>query len=438
MTPGLRVLARSAVERFGGGVTRDVREVGRELRVQVVVEGSVRRAGETLRVSTRVVSVADGFQLWAKRFDRPEREVLAVSDEAANAIAAALTLQRSAPAREAPTDPRALDLYLRARHAFRRGWREDIALAIPLFQEALALAPEDPTLLAGYARAELRRFMFDTEAVDAADAERKGRAAAEKALALAPRLGEAHAALANLKWVLGDHLGSARDLREAVRIAPSSSDVNELYGRMLLEAGAPERGVAILAATAALDPTVDVASSDIVRGRALLGEWAAFDGLLTRAPAPDSQASLYFFQLARLSVWRRDAAAAAVLRGLVMPAKFALHDQVLDVLSLVETGRMPDGMLEAFARWGPVVGRARRRPMFFRQLAAEVQAFAGDEAAALRFMADADALGLIDVTWADRCPLFEPMRASPLFVAVRDRIAARARETLDALEGRAP
>src|SRR5262249_17907049 len=162
----------------------------------------------------------DGFQLWAKRFDRPERDVLAVSDEAANAIAAALTLQRSAPARVAPTDPRALDLYLRARHAFRRGWREDIAVAIPLFQEALALppsrealgpAPDAPTILAGYARAELRRFMFNTEAADAADAERNGRAAAEKALALAPRLGEAHAALANLKWVLGDHVGSARD-----------------------------------------------------------------------------------------------------------------------------------------------------------------------------------------------------------------------------------
>jgi serine/threonine-protein kinase len=277
--------------------------------------------------------------------------------------------------------------------------------------------------------------MFNTEADDAADAERQGRAAAEKALALAPRLGEAHAALANLKWVLGDHVGSARDLREAIRTAPSSSDLNELYGRMLIEAGAPERGVAILAAAAAVDPAVDAASAELLRGRALLGDWAWFDGLLTRATAPEAQSSPYFFQLARMTTWRRDAAAAAAIREVVAPARFALHDQVLAVLSMVETGRMPRDMFETLEQWGRIVGRARRRPMFFRQLAAEVHAFAGDEAAALRSMAEADALGLMDVTWADRCPLFDAMRATPLFVAVRDRIAARARETLAALEG---
>ena len=69
-------------------------------------------------------------------------------------------------------------------------------------------------------------------------------------------------------------------------------------------------------------------------------------------------------------------------------------------------------------------------------IAAEAQAFRGDEAGAVRCIAEGDALGLVDVTWADRCPLFESMRGSPLFVAVRDRIAARAKEALDVLEGR--
>jgi serine/threonine-protein kinase len=434
MTPGLRVLARGAVERFRGEA-RDAREVGRELRVQVVVEGSVRRAGDMLRVSTRVVSVADGFQLWAKRFDRPEKEALSVSDEAANAIAAALTLQRSAPARAAPTDPRALDLYLRARHAYRRGWREDIAEALPLFEEALALAPDDPTVLAGYARAQLRRFMFNTEAADAADAERKGREAAEKALAIAPGLGETHAALASLKWVLGDHVGAARDLREAIRIAPSSSDVSEIYGRMLLEAGAPERAVGILGAVAALDP-IDMGRSDLLRGRALLGDWSAFEGVLATEPAPGADANTHFFQLARLSMWRRDATAAAAVRRMVLPVQFGLRDEVLGVLDLVETDELPRDMVPTLEQWGRIVGRARRRPIYLRQLVAEAYAFVGDETNAVRAMAEGDALGLIDVTWVDRCPLFDAMRTAPLFVAVRDRVAARARQTLDVLEGR--
>jgi serine/threonine-protein kinase len=436
MTPGLRVLARGAVARYRGEA-RDAREIGRELRVQVVVDGSVRRAGDMLRVSTRVVSVADGFQLWAKRFDRPEREVLSVSDEAANAIAEALTLQRSAPARQAPSDPRALDLYLRARHAFRQGWRPGLGDAIELFRQALALAPTDPTILAGYARAQLRRFMVNTEAEDAEDAERKVREAAERALAIAPRLGEAHAALANLKWVMGDHVGSARDLREAIRIAPSSGEVNELYGRMLLEAGAGARGVEVLAAAMALDPELQgsVSGSDLLRGRILIGQWEAFESALQREPA-DLGAGQHYFLMTRLSLWRRDAEAAAALRRQVQPKTFALRQEVLGILALAETRVVPNGMHETLAQWGRVVGRARRRPMFFRQLAAEVQAFMGDEAGAVRFMAEGDALGLIDVTWADHCPLFAPMRASPLFVAVRDRIAARAKEALDVLEGR--
>jgi serine/threonine-protein kinase len=437
MTPGLRVLARGAVARFRGEA-RDARDIGRELRVQVVVDGSVRRAGDMLRVSTRVVSVADGFQLWAKRFDRPEKEVLAVSDEAANAIAEALTLHRSAPARAAPSDPRALDLYLRARHAFRRGWRPDIAEAIDLFRQALALAPDDPTILAGYARAELRRFMFNTEAADADKAEQQVREAAGKALAIAPKLGEAHAALANLKWVMGDHVGSARALREAIRIAPSSGEVNELYGRMLLEMGAAERGVDVLAAAAALDPELQgsVSGSDLLRGRALLGQWTAFESELQREPTREMGAGQHYFLMTRLAMWRRDPAAAATLRRHVESMTFALREEVLRMLELAQTSKVPEGIQETLAQWGRVAGRARRRPMFFRQLAAEALAFLNDEGGAVRCMAEGDALGLVDVTWADRCPLFEPMRASPLFVAVRDRIAARAKEALDVLEGR--
>jgi TolB-like protein len=435
MTPGLRVMARGAVDRLRGE-TRDAREIGRELRVHVVVDGSVRRAGGMLRVTARVVSVADGFQLWAKRFDRPEKEALVVSDDVANAIALALTLERKAPARQAPTDARALDLYLRARHAARRGWRDDIDAALALFQQSLALAPDDPTILAGYARAELRRFMFDTEGTAAVDAEAKGRAAAERALALAPQLGDARAALANLKWVMGDSLGSARDLREAIRVAPSSTDVAELYGRMLLEAGAPERALAILGAAASLDPTIDLATNDLLRGRVLLGDWSGYESALQEPPADDVELSAYYLTLTRLAMWRRDGAGAQMLHGQVEARSFGLRDSVLDMLAMVQRGAPTPRMYEVLGVWGRVVGRARRRPTFMRQLAAEARAFAREDAACVAAMAEGDALGLLDLTWVDRCPLFDGMREGPAFVEVRGRIAARAKAALDVLEGR--
>src|SRR6185295_7706402 len=96
------------------------RDVGRELGVQVVVEGSVRKARGHVRITARLVSVTDGFQLWAKRFDRPEQDVLSINDEAARAIAEALTLSSHGEAREAPSNPVALDLYIRARHEYRQ------------------------------------------------------------------------------------------------------------------------------------------------------------------------------------------------------------------------------------------------------------------------------------------------------------------------------
>jgi serine/threonine-protein kinase len=434
MTRGLRVLARGAVAR-AHRADRDAREIGRELRVQVVVDGSIRRLAGMLRISARVVSVADGFQLWAKRFDRSERDVLQVSDDVANAVAEALTVRRDAPARPAPTDARAVDLYLRARHALHKGWFEDVNEAIALFEQALAIAPDDPTILAGYARAQVRRFTFQRIS-GGNDADVLAEKAAEKALAHAPHLGEARAALAQLKWVLGDHVGCARDLREALRVAPSSSDLNEIYGRMLLEAGEPQRAIACLSAAVALEPTIDMQSGDLVRGKALMGDWSAYDAALEEQVPAGTLSTPRWFMLTRLTMWRRDPALTAAVRSKLQAHQFALKQEILQILDMCDA-RVPVAVVQdGLDAWSSAPGRAKRGPMFFRQLGAELAAFTGDSERALRAMEDADGVGLIDLTWVDRCPLLEPLRGEPRFQAVRARVAARAREALDVLEGR--
>ena len=116
MTRGLRVRARSTLLRFragaeGGQAPVDVREIGLELGVEAIVEGSVRRGPGAVRMTVRLVGVIDGFQLWAKRFDRSERDVLAINDEAARAIARALRghgAGREARAAERPEGRRSL------------------------------------------------------------------------------------------------------------------------------------------------------------------------------------------------------------------------------------------------------------------------------------------------------------------------------------------
>ncbi|MGH7294513.1 MAG: hypothetical protein ACRELB_06265, partial [Polyangiaceae bacterium] len=196
-----------------------------------------------------------------------------------------------------------------------------------------------------------------------------------------------------------------------------------------------ERALVVLSAAAALDPGIDLATSDLLRARWFAGDKGAYEGALRVKPA-DAGASIHYFLLARIALWLRDTAGAAAVKALVESSTFALREEVLGMLRLVETGAQADIIHRQLALWGRASSRARRRPMFFRQLAAETHAYLGADAAAIGAIEEADALGLIDLTWADRCPIFAPLRGAPAFVAVRDRIAARAKEALDVLEGR--
>jgi serine/threonine-protein kinase len=433
MTRGLRVQARGAVMRFKAG-DRDPRQIGRELDVQVVVDGSVRKAGGKLRVNARLVSVADGFQLWAKRFDCPESEFLAVGDEAANAIAEALTVVRDLPARVAPTDPVAIDLYLRARHAYYAGWALNVDRSIAIFEEALARAPDDPLILAGYALAEMRRFSFDPDGTDASG--EAGKAAAERALARAPNLGEARIALANHALITGDAVACARAAREALLVAPGSADVHDMRGRLLSEVGRPEDALASLRTTLQLEPSNQRARGDAVRLHAILGNWQAVDELLDKAALGPGGEGVVFVLCARLALWKRDRELVRRIQERVAPLEFAFKVPVLELTSLAMTGVVSPALIDLATLWGKVTGRATRRPIFFRQLAAEVGAFAARELDALDAIESADQLGLIDRVWIDGCPLFAPLRGSPRFEVARRSISARADAVLRALEGR--
>jgi serine/threonine-protein kinase len=432
MTRGLRVRARGAVMKYKG-VDRDPRDTGRELDVQVVADGSVRKVGSQLRVSARLVSVADGFQLWAKRFDAPEQDFLAVGDEAANAIAQALTLERAAPARDAPTDPVAIDLYLRARHAFHQAWVGDIRVAIDLFEQALARAPDDPTILAGYALAQLRKFANDLAGTD--ESGEIGRNAAERALALAPHLGEPRVALANLALNLGDAVGAAIKTREALKVAPGTPDVHDLRGRMLVEAGAVDEGIISLRTAIAIEPHGGRAFTDLVRTFALLGHWEQVNATFETWKTSNENPNFYWFLGARLALWRRDEAWAARVLETVQAREFPLKSAVTEFCTLVRT-RVISPSLESMAvDWGAMRSRAVRRPMFFQQLSAEVMSFVGRTDEALAGIEAADRLGLIDITWMDRCPLLEPLRTEARFVAVRPRVAERGRAVVEAMRG---
>jgi serine/threonine-protein kinase len=428
MTRGLKVRSRGMVARFRGA-EQDPREIGRELGVQVTVEGSVRRAHDRVRISARLVSVADGFQLWAKRFDRPGQDVLSINDEVARAIGEALTVAgQGGAAREAPSDPIALDLYIRGRHEYRKYWPDNVTRAIELLQQALAVAPGDAGIRSWLALALTRRAFF----VAGADFS-EGRRMAEEALAAAPHSGEALLALGVVLFHTGEPAAATRALRQASARSPGLADAHAALGRILVEAGLTDEGLRRLEMALTLDPEIPNAHHEMGRTKALLGRWDEAEAVLEQLRARDDVFS-YWTLRARIALWRNqpDLAESFVAqlgndaRGMRLP----------QLMIDIARGRLNRD--EAAVHFGELARTASplgRRRAFFLQLSAEMCGFLQQTEATLAAVEGAMAAGLIDRVWLDRCPALDVCRGEPRFVAAQAALAARCDEIVAAYRG---
>jgi serine/threonine-protein kinase len=424
MTRGLRVCSRGAVMKFRGA-SQDPRDIGGELGVQMVVEGSVRKLPGAVRINARLVSVADGFQIWAKRFDRPDADLLAINDEAAHAIAEALTVDATAPARESPSDPVAIDLYFRARNEYHKVWPDAVARSVELFQQALLRAPDDPTLLAGYAIARARYNFYVGEDSDLA------RQAAERAVAAGPNLPEAWLAIASVRFQHGDTAGAVRDLKTAVAKGPGLAEAHWLLGRILSEVGYTDEGVRRLDLARMLDPSLHLARRDLARTRALLGDWAGCDALINESTDPANEIG-FWSDRARMTIWRGDRELAKkYLHDLPIPSeRSGFIRMALSVAAFPEDASIFDSPLTRDIL-APTRGTVRRQS-FFQQLEAEIMAYRGEAQKAMDALSRSVDAGLIDLLWLKRCPVFDRMRNYMPFVAQLARVEERANNIIAA------
>lgn len=199
---GLRVVARTSAFAFKDK-RLDVREIGRILSVDAILEGSVRAAGSRLRITAQLINVADGFHLWPERFDRDAGDIFAIQDELSLAIVDHLKVtlhigERDALQKRSTADPEAYNLYLKGLYFLARPRPDLVQKALGLFQEALERDPGFARAYAaiGTAFAMLGNFNFapPTEVYP------RAKAAIQKALALDDRLGEAHAIAATVAF----------------------------------------------------------------------------------------------------------------------------------------------------------------------------------------------------------------------------------------------
>jgi TolB-like protein len=220
---GLRVASRNAVARYRGAPV-DLPRVASDLGVRSVLEGSVRRAGDRVRITAQLINATNGFHLWAERYDRTLADVFAVQEEIAKSIADALRVALT-PAesenlvKDRPDNVRAYDLYLRGRQRYGSYTAEAIREALELFHQAIAIDPDYALAWAGVADCYGQMLQYEL-VKDPEEATRLGLQAARRAIAINPRLAEAHKSEALVLKFTGDFAGSKAALRRALDANP--------------------------------------------------------------------------------------------------------------------------------------------------------------------------------------------------------------------------
>jgi TolB-like protein/DNA-binding SARP family transcriptional activator/Tfp pilus assembly protein PilF len=238
--PGVRVASRSSAFLYKNRPT-DVREVGQRLGVSTVLEGSVRRVGETLRISVQLVGTNDGYDLWAETYEREVKDVFAIQEEIALAIVDRLrgTLRDTSGvtiAERHTRDPEVYDLYLKGRFAWHQRTREGLLRSIEHFSDAVARAPQ-------YARAHVG--LADGLAVSAfydylrpREAYPRAEAAARRAIAIDPSLAAPHATLGYINTYFHlDWDAAEREFKQAIIRDPGYSIGHQWYGNLLTVSG---------------------------------------------------------------------------------------------------------------------------------------------------------------------------------------------------------
>ena len=406
----------------------DPRAVGRDLEVDHVVAGSIRRTKTGLRIAARLISVADGFQIWAQRIDCTEAEVLNVADQIATGVATALST-RAAVNTEA-IDPRAVDLYLRGRAELRRFWGEHMVAGADLLQQAAAYAPGSPQILSTLAYATVQAWIRD------GDAELRRRAYEAVERAMATGYGEAFHASALLALNNGDLEAAAAQLGTALARTPMAAQTHETVGRVLIEVDSVAEGRHHLETAVGLAPgRTQIVNADLTRLDVYDGNWAAAQRRIDRLTSdPDaSVAQLGTVIQIRLALWRRD-----IPFVLANAARLATRaGPEVAAMSRVLTGFLNTRTVDA-ELWPRMVSRRidPARPHRFQLITAqrliEAALVVEQPDDALQVLAHTSEMGLLDIVWLDHMPLFEAVRGDMRFLAIRAEVADRAARVLAA------
>jgi TolB-like protein/DNA-binding winged helix-turn-helix (wHTH) protein/Tfp pilus assembly protein PilF len=255
--PGFRVISRTSTMQYKE-TRKTVPQIARELGVDEVVEGTVLRSGNRMRVRVQLIQGRTDEHVWAEAYERDVRDILSLESEVARSVAAQinreLAPQGGAPLREArPVNFEAYSAYLKGRYEWNKRTAESLKKSVEYFEKSIQGDP-------GYAEAheglaEVYSILPDYDVMPAEDSYPRAKAEALKALELDPALGEAHATLAVVKEELDwDWSGAAQEFERALELGPASATTHQWYSEYLLRVGRSQESIGQIQQALELDP----------------------------------------------------------------------------------------------------------------------------------------------------------------------------------------
>lgn len=273
----------------------DARQIGETLGVRWLLEGSVRKAGERVRITAQLIDAGSGFHHWSRSYERDDGDLFALQDEVSSAIAKTLRTLLGKQARDAvaderaqSSDPAALEAFLAGRQQWRLRTEASLESALAHFREAVELDAEFARAWSGIADTYLLQASYDLRPVPEALA--LAEPAAVRAVTLAPELGEAWASLGLLRSIAGQREAAERSLREAMRLDPRYEMAPMWLADVLGSQGEFAAQEEVLQQAHALNPLEPIIGSNLAQSMALRGRPRDAEDLLQRllAVSPDS------------------------------------------------------------------------------------------------------------------------------------------------------
>jgi TolB-like protein/DNA-binding SARP family transcriptional activator/Tfp pilus assembly protein PilF len=416
---GLQVAARSASFLLSGD-SLDPREIGRRLRVATVLEGSVRRAGELLRVSIRLVNTTDGYTLWQETYDRSVSEAFEVQEEVARAVAAALRieLQRedAMRARRATTDFETYDLYLRGRHIWwTANSEEGVRRSIAHFRRALARDSTFAQAWVGLADALLE--LTSSHHVAPADVVSPAREALLRARKLDPYLADAHASLGYLA-TFHDHRWQEAEssFLRALALDARHANARLWLAWMLTALGRHDEAVAQIRHALAYEPQSRLLG---VRLATMLYFSRDYEGSIRQADTGIEADSTFWLPYrqkgeALVQVGRAADALAPMRKAVALSPTAETRARYAYALAHAGDGPAAREILADLASEGRNVSPIE---------VARVHTALGEHDRALHFLERGAELGSSALVLINVEPAFDPLRGSPRFLRIMRRLA---------------